>query len=217
MPSLVARHSDRPDDYDSYSFLNDLAYTFRTSSVYIVAALCLARQKGYLANVVADVQSNRYSFDPAAHARDSLAFHRPEVNPDLECSFDANQSGAGRNWQLTYSFKVGENDAQVNHHLTNGGSDIWTNNQAEYMALVRLLEKLRTPGVVRPGTKVVIKGDSQLVINQVNGSWKVRDEKLVDLHHTCRTYLEALREAGINVTLSWHNRDQNNKTLSLPG
>lgn len=53
-----------------------------------------------------------------------------------------------------------------------------TNNIAEYTALSKGISKALELG----WTDVVIEGDSELVINQVNGEWKVNDEKLKPLH-----------------------------------
>lgn len=47
-----------------------------------------------------------------------------------------------------------------------------TNNQAEYLSLIYLLSRLIDHKV----TSVTIKGDSLLVINQVNGVWKANDK-----------------------------------------
>lgn len=61
-----------------------------------------------------------------------------------------------------------------------------TNNQAEYMALIAglraLLERLETEGEAPDATSVEIRGDSQLVINQMAGNWKIKSEELLKLH-----------------------------------
>lgn len=65
------------------------------------------------------------------------------------------------------------------------GSPMGTNNQAEYIAVVIAVEKLKTLNA----SGVVVHSDSQLVINQISGRWKVnkadlrvhRDRILADL------------------------------------
>ena len=52
-----------------------------------------------------------------------------------------------------------------------------TNNQAEYHALIQALQTARQMGC----THVVVRGDSQLVVKQVQGEWSVNDSEL----HPC--------------------------------
>lgn len=49
-----------------------------------------------------------------------------------------------------------------------------TNNEAEYSSLLYLVQRLNENGI----QNVSIYGDSQLVVNQINGSWKAKDERM---------------------------------------
>lgn len=49
-----------------------------------------------------------------------------------------------------------------------------TNNQAEYTALILGLQKALELGI----QTIEVEGDSNLVVNQVSGNWKVKDLKL---------------------------------------
>lgn len=53
-----------------------------------------------------------------------------------------------------------------------------TNNQAEYRALILGLRHALAAGV----EDVVVKGDSELVLRQLKGEYKVRKEELKPLH-----------------------------------
>ena len=77
-----------------------------------------------------------------------------------------------------------------------------TNNQAEYLALIYALALLSSKGIKE---NVVVRGDSQLVIYQMNGIYKVREEKLKILHETAKRYLERFK----NIKLEWIPRRQN--------
>jgi len=77
-----------------------------------------------------------------------------------------------------------------------------TNNQAEYLALIYALALLSSKGIEE---NVVVRGDSQLVIYQMNGIYKVREEKLKILHETAKRYLERFK----NIKLEWIPRRQN--------
>jgi ribonuclease HI len=53
-----------------------------------------------------------------------------------------------------------------------------TNNQAEYLGMIKGLERARDLGI----DKVRLHSDSQLVVNQMNGFYKVRNQELAPLH-----------------------------------
>jgi ribonuclease HI len=55
-----------------------------------------------------------------------------------------------------------------------------TNNLAEYTAVLRALEYLAGEKVDEP---VVVRGDSELVVRQLNGEWKIKSANLVGLYH----------------------------------
>jgi len=78
-----------------------------------------------------------------------------------------------------------------------------TNNQAEYRTLIEALSFLQTKLGERAAVEHIrVDGDSQLVINQVKGTWKVRQEELKPLR------AEAARlcnEYG-SIVFRWHRR-----------
>lgn len=57
-----------------------------------------------------------------------------------------------------------------------------TNNQAEYRALLAALEKARRLGAAA----VTIRSDSQLLVRQFSGEYRVKDAKLRPLHERAR-------------------------------
>ena len=60
-----------------------------------------------------------------------------------------------------------------------------TNNQAEYEALVRALRAARDYGF----DSLDVKGDSELIVKQVNGAWNTNDPELRELRVTARELL----------------------------
>jgi ribonuclease HI/quercetin dioxygenase-like cupin family protein len=76
-----------------------------------------------------------------------------------------------------------------------------TNNVAEYRALIRGLEEARRLGA----TEVTCLLDSQLVVEQMNGRYKVRHGNIVELH---RQATELARELA-RVTFAYVPRAQN--------
>lgn len=82
-----------------------------------------------------------------------------------------------------------------------------TNNESEYAALLAVLDAAVTAKVQR----LVVRGDSQLVINQVTGKWLISAKDLVPL---CQSAM-ALKAQIPYVTLEWIPRDQNTEADAL--
>lgn len=83
-----------------------------------------------------------------------------------------------------------------------------TNNEAEYLALIRALEAL-IKGIRLAGNEpqmfaLEVRGDSKLVMEQVAGRWKVKEPRLQPFHKRARQLLD---EFG-SVKLTWHRRDK---------
>jgi ribonuclease HI len=61
-----------------------------------------------------------------------------------------------------------------------------TNNEAEYLALIQglrgLLKRLREQGMDAKKVALLVKGDSQLVLNQMSGTWKTKNSRMRELH-----------------------------------
>ncbi|ALU11416.1 ribonuclease H [Ignicoccus islandicus DSM 13165] len=85
------------------------------------------------------------------------------------------------------------------------GDDV-TNNVAEYTALIRGLECLKEKGI----KKVKIRGDSQLVIRQLKGEYRVRSERMKPLY---RKAMELLKD--FEYQLEWVPRELNKEADQL--
>ena len=59
-----------------------------------------------------------------------------------------------------------------------------TNNEAEYQALIRLLEvAAQDPAIKDSGAKTLrVHCDSKLIVMQVTGEWKIKEPRLRDLY-----------------------------------
>ena len=85
-----------------------------------------------------------------------------------------------------------------------------TNNQAEYRTLIEALKHLRELLAERASsTTVRVEGDSQLVLNQLSGTWKVKNLGLQILHAEAREILAAFG----SVELKWHPRARSVRIL----
>lgn len=82
-----------------------------------------------------------------------------------------------------------------------------TNNEAEYAALMAVLDCAIQAKVKR----LVVHGDSQLVINQANGAWLIKAKELAPL---CNTVM-ALKAQIPSVKLLWIPRTENAEADAL--
>ena len=83
-----------------------------------------------------------------------------------------------------------------------------TNNVAEYVGAIRALEQLRSIGYAGD---VVVEGDSQLVIRQMNGEYEVRAEHLKAYH----AWLRRLTNVFARVEFRWVSREENRAADAL--
>lgn len=68
-----------------------------------------------------------------------------------------------------------------------------TNNIAEYMALVRGLEEV----LIRGFRSANFYSDSELLVKQLNGEYKVKHENLVPLHYHVLTLVDRMKDFSI--------------------
>ncbi len=82
-----------------------------------------------------------------------------------------------------------------------------TNNVAEYTALKKAIEWVDSQKIK---DKILIKGDSQLVINQLKGKWKVKSQ-------TSKKFVPQIRELlkDKEVELVWIPREENSQADRL--
>jgi ribonuclease HI len=94
-----------------------------------------------------------------------------------------------------------------------------TNNQGEYGAALVLLHHILDSfmnGTLIGPMDCIIHGDSQLVIYQINGQYKVENELLRPLWLEALNLVYILRsEHQANVTFQWIRREVNNQALGL--
>jgi ribonuclease HI len=91
--------------------------------------------------------------------------------------------------------------------------DNYTNNQAEYDSLIAALEyiidRLNATGRTPEQVALEIKGDSDLVVNQLQGTYKVKEGGLKPRHARA---LELLDQFGAWM-IAWHPREESVRLL----
>jgi ribonuclease HI len=80
-----------------------------------------------------------------------------------------------------------------------------TSNQAEYHALIMALKKAKS----LEHDEIHILGDSELVVKQMNGLYKVSDPKIFNLHQEANKLLEELKKDGKKISISYIPREKN--------
>lgn len=83
-----------------------------------------------------------------------------------------------------------------------------TNNEAEYTGLLIGLQKAAELGI----DKIAIEGDSMLVINQISGTWKVKDSRMQEYH---RQIMTLIREKFTSVVARHVYRNNNTASDEL--
>jgi ribonuclease HI len=91
--------------------------------------------------------------------------------------------------------------------------DNYTNNQAEYDtmigALQYIIDRLTTTGRTPQQVQLDIRTDSDLVVNQILGNFKVKDAGLRKRHDQAIDLLSQFADWSI----SWHPRDESVRLL----
>ncbi len=133
----------------------------------------------------------------------------PSANPaqTFEIVFDGGALGnPGKGYG---SYEITAMGQVVRHQREEYGDNV-TNNQAEYQTLIEALKWLAQDlGASATGAKVIVNGDSLLVLNQLLGKWKVKNEGLRPLHREASELIRKFED----VTLTWHARGNSVKRL----
>jgi ribonuclease HI len=85
----------------------------------------------------------------------------------------------------------------------------YTNNEAEYDTLLGALETLLRRAKDPKQMQLDIRGDSQLIINQITGAWKAKDARMQERRERV---LALLAQFG-SWTATWHPRAKSVKAL----
>lgn len=148
--------------------------------------------------------------DPAPmppSSRVGTASISPVAGADFTLVFDGGSLGnPGRGYG---SYQIVGPDGVVAQERLEYGSWV-TNNHAEYRTLIEALKDLRDRiGRAASQTTVAVRGDSQLVIQQVNGRWKVKHPELQPLHAEATELLKGFGRSDV----AWHRRDASVRVL----
>ena len=133
-----------------------------------------------------------------------------ETIADYIITFDGGSKGNPGRGYGSYELRTATGRRRI-ERLEHG--DYITNNQAEYRSLLASLTDLRDT-IARAGKdprayQVLVLGDSQLVINQLNGFWKLKDPDLRPWFVQIKTLVADFGQ----VRFVWHPRARSVATL----
>ncbi len=112
----------------------------------------------------------------------------------------------------TYGFVVERDGRRIHEGRGLAGTPYapdTTNNVAEYTGLVRALEYFLQQKLT--DESVVVRGDSELVIKQLNGEYKVKSPNLAPLHAKVRELFFRFRD----LRFEWVPRQKNREADAL--
>jgi ribonuclease HI len=127
-----------------------------------------------------------------------------ESRPVIKASFDGACQPFNPGGHMGLGWVIGKKDYHEFVAAKSGSS----NNVAEYMALIRLLETVAAypkPGDLR------ISGDSKLVVCQILGDCRVNAKHIIRLHAKAAGLIAKLTASGWTVSLNWVDRSENTR------
>ena len=83
---------------------------------------------------------------------------------------------------------------------------IMTNNEAEYQSVILLLTMAKQFNI----SSIEVRGDSALVVNQMNGIWKVKEPRMKALKAEAQSLMTDMK-----VTFKWVPREENSNADKL--
>ncbi len=142
----------------------------------------------------------------------SLAFRPKQINNQMTISvfFDGasklNPGQAGCGWVI--KGEKGEKEEKEGYLYC---GDSKTNNEAEYTALLNALIDLETYLIMTTETdkNILVMGDSNLVIQQVKGLWKINAENLKPIYNEIQKKKENFKKEGYKIEFMYIPREQN--------
>ena len=130
---------------------------------------------------------------------------------DYTIVFDGGSRGNPGQGYGSYTLRR-DQDGRVRLRRLRFGDQV-TSNQAEYQALIAALEDLigtiEKAGRSPADFSIEIRGDSRLVLNQLDGKWKTKSLNLMPLRDRAG---ELLAELG-SYELTWQPREESVKIL----
>jgi ribonuclease HI len=143
-----------------------------------------------------------------------LAERRTSVaNYDLTVNFDGScwpNPGGRATWGIVV--KNSAREVVMEAHGVVGSGPLMSNNVAEYVAALRALQAIQD--LAAPGWRVLLRGDSQIVINKL-GKKKVSKGLCQEACVEAQRLFRELKDQGFLIDLAWVPRAENTEADAL--
>jgi len=126
---------------------------------------------------------------------------KPIMSQELELTIHIDGAARGNPGPAAFGYVIRHDGETVLEE--NGLLGQTTNNVAEYMALLRALARARD----LKASRVLIRSDSELLVKQMNGQYRVRNENLVPLHREAQQLARQFKLVGFSHVRREENRD----------
>lgn len=130
----------------------------------------------------------------------------------IEVYFDGSCLPVNPGGVATYGFIIyadGRKVAEGKGLATEPWSDKASNNVAEYVGIIKALEWLNGNGY--SGSEILVRGDSRLSINQMQGLYKVRAWRILPLYQKLQKLLVNFKK----IKFEWIPREENKEADAL--
>ena len=137
--------------------------------------------------------ASEWSYSPPKQKAMPLEVESIEPGPQLDYTlvFDGGSEGNPGPGYGSYALTRHEDERESIVRLDFGRE--MTNNEAEYETLIAalhgLIERIEATGGSPGDTSLEIRGDSKLVLNQVQGTWKAKNDRMRALRNRARNLL----------------------------
>jgi len=137
--------------------------------------------------------ASEYSYSPPTQRAMSFKVESttPVPQPDYTLVFDGGSQGNPGPGYGSYALTRQEDEKESIIRLDFGRE--MTNNEAEYETLIAalqgLIERIKATGRSPGDVSLEIRGDSKLVLNQVQGTWKATNDRMRALRDRARNLL----------------------------
>ena len=150
-----------------------------------------------------------------AKARSYCPYGEVRLTEDNEYTawFDGACGPVNPGGTATYGIMIKDQDGTIlvwEHGFVGKGSAM-SNNVSEYAGVLQILKYLSTRS---PG-RITIHGDSNLVISQLNGRWRMRKGLYLSTAQEAKALLAHLHNCGWEINLCWIPRAQNEECDAL--
>lgn len=131
---------------------------------------------------------------------------RSTASVPITVVFDGGSQGNPGQGYGSYQLTV-RGKTEAPKRLQFGGG--YTNNEAEYDTLIAALEAIAQRAKDPQRVQLDIRGDSQLVIKQITGAWKIKEPRMLE---RVRRVHALLQQFG-GWTATWHARSNSVEAL----